>query len=140
MLIQFLFFYWMENITTEEVIDKLDIFRARFGKVDEFGWWDMEIIQTDAGMHFTSQEFQKGLSVRGLWLSLVAPHHQEMIGQIEVKWWTLQTISYSIMVHARVDEEYINFALMYKTGHIFPVLPIKDFSNQDGGPTMPHKL
>ena len=33
--------YGMENITTEEVIDKLDLFQARFGKVDEFGWWDM---------------------------------------------------------------------------------------------------
>ena len=34
----------MENITTEEVVDKLDIFQAIFGKVDEFGWWDMERI------------------------------------------------------------------------------------------------
>ena len=33
--------YGMENITTEEVIDKLDLFQARFGKVDEFGWWNM---------------------------------------------------------------------------------------------------
>ena len=31
----------MENITTEEVMDKLDMFQAGFGKVDEFGWWDM---------------------------------------------------------------------------------------------------
>ena len=36
--------YVVENITTEEVIDKLDMFQARFGKVDEFGWWDIEII------------------------------------------------------------------------------------------------
>ena len=28
--------YGMENITTEEVMDKLDMFLARFGKVDEF--------------------------------------------------------------------------------------------------------
>ena len=33
--------YGMENITTEEVMDKIDVFQARFGKVDEFGWWDM---------------------------------------------------------------------------------------------------
>ena len=26
--------YGMENITTEEVMDKLDMFQARFGKVD----------------------------------------------------------------------------------------------------------
>ena len=34
--------YGMENITTEEVMDKLDILKSRFGKVDEFGWWDLE--------------------------------------------------------------------------------------------------
>ena len=44
------------------------------------------------------------------------------------------------MVHARVPEVYVNFALMYTTYHIFPVLPIKDLINEDGDPTMPHKL
>ena len=29
---------------------------------------------------------------------------------------------------------------MYKTDHIFPVLPIKDIINEDGDPTTPHKL
>ena len=30
--------YGMENITTEEVMDKLDMFQSRFGKIDQFGW------------------------------------------------------------------------------------------------------
>ena len=30
--------YGMENITTEEVMDKLDMFQAIFGKVDGFCW------------------------------------------------------------------------------------------------------
>ena len=30
--------YGMERITTEEVMDKLDMPQARFGRVDEFGW------------------------------------------------------------------------------------------------------
>ena len=30
--------YGMEKITTEEVMDKLDIFQSRFGKIDQFGW------------------------------------------------------------------------------------------------------
>ena len=34
----------MEIITTEEVMDKLDMFQSRFGKIDKFGWWDLEII------------------------------------------------------------------------------------------------
>ena len=32
--------YAIENITTGEVIDNIDIFQARFRKVDEFYWWD----------------------------------------------------------------------------------------------------
>ena len=36
--------YGMEKITTEEVIDKLDMFQSRFGEIDEFGWWDLKII------------------------------------------------------------------------------------------------
>ena len=30
--------YGMDKITTEEVMDKLDIFQSRFGKIDQFGW------------------------------------------------------------------------------------------------------
>ena len=41
--------YGMENIT-----DKLDTFQLLFVKVDELGWWDLERIQTDAGLQFIS--------------------------------------------------------------------------------------
>ena len=44
------------------------------------------------------------------------------------------------MVHARVSEVYIHFALMYTSDHMFPVLPIKDMINEDGKPTKPFKL
>ena len=30
--------YGMEKITTEEVMDNLDMFQSRVGKIDEFGW------------------------------------------------------------------------------------------------------
>ena len=30
----------MGRTTTEELMDKLDIFQDIFGEVDEFGWWD----------------------------------------------------------------------------------------------------
>ena len=30
--------YVMEKITTEEVMDKLDMFQSKFGKINEFGW------------------------------------------------------------------------------------------------------
>ena len=44
----------MEKITTEEVMEKLDMFQSRFGKMDQFGWWDLERISADTGMQFTS--------------------------------------------------------------------------------------
>ena len=38
---------------------------------------------------------------------------------------TLQTIAHSIMMHAQVSGEYINFALIYTTEQIYPVEPTK---------------
>ena len=60
---------------------------------------------------------------------LAALEHQEMNRQVEVTWRTLRTIAHSLMVHARVLEAYIHFALMYTTDHIFMVIPIKDMIN-----------
>ena len=42
--------YGMEKITTEEVMDKLDMFQSRFWKMDQFGWYDLERISADARM------------------------------------------------------------------------------------------
>ena len=44
------------------------------------------------------------------------------------------------MIHDRLSEAYINFALMYTTYHIFPVLPVKDMINEFGELTTPYKL
>ena len=52
----------------------------------------------------------------------------------------LRTTAHSLLVHARVSEAYINFALMYTTYHIFTVLPIKDPTNEDDKPTTSFKL
>ena len=73
-------------------------------------------------------------------MTLAATEHQEMNGQVKVTWRTLRTVAHSLMVHARVPEVYVHFALMYTTYHIFPVLPIKDLINEDDNPTTPHKL
>ena len=39
--------YGMEKITTEEVMEKLDMFQSLFGEIDQFGWWYLEIISSD---------------------------------------------------------------------------------------------
>ena len=130
----------MENITTSKVMDKLDMFQSRFGKIDQFGWWDLERISADAGTQFTLTEFKEECQTRGVCLTLVAPEHQEMNGKIEVTWRTLRTVAHALMVHARVPEVYVHFTLMYTIDHIFPVLPIKDLINKDVDPTTPHTL
>ena len=63
-----------------------------------------------------------------------------MNGEVEVTWRTLRTVAHALMIHARVPEEYVHFALMYTTDHIFSVLPIRDLINEDGDPTTPHKI
>ena len=100
----------------------------------------MEIIQTNIGMQFTSNEFQEGLSVRGVKLALAASEHGETNDQVEVTWQTLWTIINSIMMYIQVSDEYNVFALIYMTDHIFPVLPIKYLLNQDGEQTKVHTL
>ena len=39
-------------------MEKLDMFQSRFGKIDQFVWWDVEIISADAGTQFTSTDFK----------------------------------------------------------------------------------
>ena len=43
----------MEKITSEEVMDKLDMFQSIFRKIEEFGWWDLERIPEEAGKQIT---------------------------------------------------------------------------------------
>ena len=68
--------YCMENFTTAEVMDKLDMFHSRFGKIDQFGLCDLERISADAGTQFTSTEFKDDCQTRGVSLTLAAPEHQ----------------------------------------------------------------
>ena len=89
--------YGMEKITTEEVMDKLDIFQSIFGKIDQFGWLDLERISADAGTQFTLTEFKDECQTRGVRLTSVASEHQEMNGQVEGTWRTLCTVSHSLM-------------------------------------------
>ena len=121
-------------------MDKPDMVHSRFGNIDQFVWWELERISADAGMQFTSMEFKEECQTRGVRLTLAAPEHQDMNGQVEVTWRTLHTVAHYLMVHTRVPEAYDHFALMYTTDHIFPVLPVKYLMNEDGNPTTPHKF
>ena len=94
----------MDKIITKEVMDKLDMFKSIFGKIDQSGWWDLERISADSGTQYTSTYFKDECQTRGVRLTLAAPEHQEMKGQVEVTRRTLRTVAHSRMVHARVPE------------------------------------
>ena len=100
----------------------------------------MEIISEDAGTQFTSTEFQDECKTCCVHLMLAAPEHQEMIRQVKVTRRKLRTIAHTLMVHAKVSEDYIHFTLMYNADHTFSVLPIKNLINEDGETTTPFKL
>ena len=116
------------------------MFQSRSGKIDKFGWWDLERISADAGTQFTSTEFKEKCQTCGVFLKLATPEHQEMNRQVEVTQRTLRTVAHSLMIYDRTLEAYVHFALMYTTDTIFPVLPIKYLINEDGDPKTPHKL
>ena len=48
---------------------------SRFGKIDEFGWWNLERIPSDVGTQFTSTDFKEERLTRGVHLTLAAPEH-----------------------------------------------------------------
>ena len=76
------------------------------GKIDEFGWWDLEGISADAGMQFTSTEFQGKCKTHSVCLTLEALEHHKMNRQVKVKWRQLSMIAYLLMVHASFGSLY----------------------------------
>ena len=66
----------MKKISIEEVMDKLDMFQPRFGKIDEFRWWDLEGISSDAGFQLTSTEFKEEFQTCRVHLMLAGLEHQ----------------------------------------------------------------
>ena len=77
------------------------MFQSRFGKIDQFGWWDFERISADGGTQFTSTDFKDEYQTRGVCSELAEPEHQWMNRQVEVTWRTLRTVAHSLMVLSR---------------------------------------
>ena len=57
-------------------MDTLDMFQARIGKLNEFGWGDLEMISVNAGMLFTSTEFMEECKNCIVQITLEALEHQ----------------------------------------------------------------
>ena len=94
-------------------------FNLYLEKIDEFWWWDIEIISADAGTLFTSTKFKEERQTCGVHLNLSAPDHQEMNGQ---------------------DKETRSFCSNVYNRSYFSVLPIKDLIDEGGETTTSYKL
>ena len=68
-------FYGMQKISTEEVMDRLNMFQSRFRKIDELGWWDLEIISADARSQFTSKKFKEEFQTCRVHVALAVAEH-----------------------------------------------------------------
>ena len=66
----------------------LDMLKSRFGKIYEFGCWNLERISADAGMQCTSTEFQDECHNHSVCLTLASMEHQEMNGKVKDTWRT----------------------------------------------------
>ena len=91
-------------------------------------------------MQFTSTEFKEEFQTRGVHLMLAEPENQEMNVQVEVTQRTFCTVAHYIMVHDRVPEVCVHFALVYTTCHIFPVLKKKSRAKIPIKPKSPFNL
>ena len=80
------------KIATEDVMDKLDMFQAIFGNIDEFVWCILERISADVGTQFTSTEFQDQFQTVFVRFTLAALEYQKINRQVKVTWRTLRTI------------------------------------------------
>ena len=92
----------MEKISTEEVIDNLDMFQSKFGKIDEFGWCDLEIISSmKEGIYLDGSQRRLLNSRSSFWVSSSGTSVNERTGR-----------SY-------MDNVAYNFTLSYGTCYIF---------------------
>ena len=66
-------------------MDKLDMFQSRFGRIDKFGWWDLETISADAGSQFTSTELKQECQTRGVDIRSSGTSENEWTGQIYIQ-------------------------------------------------------
>jgi transposase InsO family protein len=109
------------------------------GTTTTFEFFDIEKICTDAGSQFTSSDFKNFCRTKLITLSLAAPKKQSQNHLAERSWQTINKMARSMMVHARLPDQYYYHANLYASS-IFNILPIKDLTTGDGDPTTPYFL
>ncbi|MGH7955157.1 MAG: hypothetical protein ACREOZ_04270, partial [Gloeomargaritales cyanobacterium] len=133
------FLHGLSGLTTQDVLEGIQAFAIRYGKIDEVGYFDFKRIQTDAGPQFTSKEFKQAALTSGFRLTIAAPRHQEQNAYCERTFQTIRLIAHKLLLNARAGEQYLHHALLYATDHIFPVIPWKNLQ-VDGRQSTPYEM
>ena len=123
--------YGLPRLTTEQVISSLKQFAADNGHVDEFGFLTFEKLKSDSGSQFTSKEFRAYCCHNGVCLSLAAPKQQWQNNRAERTWQTIHNMARSMLVHARLPDDYWYHAVRYASA-VFNVSPVQGLKNAKG--------
>jgi transposase InsO family protein len=122
--------YGLTDKSSECVIDTITRYQADHSHIGNYGYLDIARVCTDSGSQFTSEEFKKHCWEAGIQLSLAAPKKQYQNHLAECTWQTIGTMAHSLLVHARLPDSFMYYALVYSC-HIFNVLPVKGLYSRD---------
>jgi hypothetical protein len=131
--------YGLPWLTTEQVVHSLKQFAADNGHVNEFGLLTFEKLKSDSGSQFTSKEVRVYCCDNGVCLSLAAPKQQWQNHCAEWTWQTIHNMARSMLVHARLPDDYWYHAVRYALA-VFNLLPVQGLKNAAGNCGTPYEL
>jgi hypothetical protein len=131
--------YGLRYKTTQGVVETILQYGADYKMADEFGYLDIDRIRADAGSEFTSGPFKQFCATHKIKLSLAAPKRQDNNHLAERSWQTIHKMARSMLVHARLPDQYHYHAIRYAAS-VFNILPVKNLYNAEGEIASPHEL
>ena len=132
-------FYGMNDLTTTELIRCINQFITEHGNVSSLQYTDVNRIKADAGPQFASKEFQKFCNDNLIQLTIAAPEHQESNHGIECVYRTIQQMTRSILIHARLDNAFWYHAARYAI-HVYRAMPWKRCILPCGTQSTPYEM
>jgi len=131
--------YGLRHKTTQGVVDTILQYGADHRMADEYGFLDIDRVRADAGSEFTSGPFKQFCATHKINLSLAAPKRQDNNHLAERSWQTIHRMARSMLVHARLPDQYHYHAIRYAAS-VFNILPVKNLYNAEGEIASPHEL
>ncbi len=131
--------YGLSDKSTHAVVQALQLYEADHKPTQEYGYINLDRIRTDAGSQFTSAEFCQYCIDHKIQLSIAAPKKLQQNHLAERTWNTICSMARSMLVHARLPDNFWFHALKYSTA-IFNVLPIRGMTSEGELPSTPYAM